>query len=122
MSEVIDALWAQAEPTSFLTREQFVRDLDGWDIEPVFIGGKLAFAALVRGAEFHFASFDTGAPITMGMIRSRLDPIIQRYGFVTTRTPKVGADRQHRFNLAFGFHVAGEDEFFIMYRLDKKCL
>lgn len=120
-TEVVDALWAQTEPVVFISREQWVRELADWDIEAVRIDGRLAFAALTRGPEFHFASFNTGAPITMGMIRSRLDPIIERHGFVTTRTPKDGADRQHRFNRAFGFLVSGESEFFIDYRLDKKC-
>jgi hypothetical protein len=119
--EVIDRLWAQAEPIVFISRDQFVRGLEGWDIEAVRIDGRLAFAALTNGPEFHFASFDTGAPVTMAMIRSRLDPIIERHGFVSTRTPKSGADRQHRFNRAFGFVATGEDEFFVHYRLDSKC-
>tara|TARA_R110000868_G_scaffold155074_2_gene381535 strand:- start:277 stop:642 length:366 start_codon:yes stop_codon:yes gene_type:complete len=118
---VLDLLWAQIEPTAYITRDQFARGLDEWEIEPVTINGELSFAALVRGAEFHFASFGTGARITMGMIRSRLAPIMDRHGFVTTRTPKAGADRQHRFNRAFGFQVECESEFFVHYRMDKKC-
>jgi hypothetical protein len=120
-SEVIDRLWEQVEPTVYITREQWVSGLADWDIEAVRIDGTLAFAALTRGPEFHFASFDTGTPISMSMIRSRLAPIIERHGFVTTRTPKEGADRQHRFNRAFGFHTTGEDEFFVHYRLNNKC-
>jgi hypothetical protein len=119
--DVIDRLWEQIEPVVYITREQFVRGLAEWDIEAIRIDGDLAFVALTKGPEFHFASFDTGAPISRAMIRSRLDPIIERHGFVMTRTPKEGADRQHRFNRAFGFHTTGENEFFIMYRLDKKC-
>jgi hypothetical protein len=119
--DVIDALWAQVEPISYITREQFVRDLEHWEIEAVHVDGQLAFAALTRGPEFHFAAFDTGAQITRTMIRERLDPIIATHGFVTTKTPKEGADRQHRFNRAFGFQAAGECEFFIHYRMDQKC-
>jgi hypothetical protein len=117
-ADVADGLWAQVEASVYITREQFLDGLAGWDIEPVRIDGKLAFVAMTKGHEFHFASFDTGATITLGMIRARLNPIIERYGFVTTRTPKQGADRQHRFNRAFGFHVIGEDDFFVEY---KKC-
>ena len=121
MTEVIDRLWGQIEPIVYITRGQFERVLTDWEIEPVAVNGELAFAALVKGPEFHFASFDTGAPITRGMIRSRLEPIMKRHGFVATRTPKTGADRQHRFNRAFGFQVFGEDEFFTHYRLERAC-
>lgn len=119
--DVIDALWEQIEPFAFLTREQFVSGLACWDIEPVVIDGQLAFATLTNGPEFHFASFDTGAPITRTMINSRLDAIIERHGFVTTRTPVEGAGRQHRLNKLLGFQVTGTSEFFVHYRRDKKC-
>lgn len=117
-TNVIDALWAQIEPTVFISRSEFAASLADWDVEAVEIDGELAFVTMTRGPEFHFAAFGTGAPISRTMIRARLDPIIARHGFVTTRTPKEGADRQHRFNRAFGFQVTGEDEFFVEY---KKC-
>lgn len=117
-TDVADALWAQIEPIVFIGRDEFVAGLAGWDVEPVRIDGALAFAALVRGPEFHFASFDTGATITRTMIRERLTPIIARHGFVTTRTPIDGADRQHRINRALGFRAVGDEEFFRIYRMD----
>lgn len=117
---MIDALWAQIEPTTFMTRGQFERGLDGWTIEAVEIDGELAFAALTHGPEFHFTSFGTGKPISMAMIRARLDPILARHGFVTTRTPK-SERRQQRFNRLLGFKVTGSDEFFLHFRLDQKC-
>jgi hypothetical protein len=103
----------------FISRAQWARGLADWDIEAVRLDGALAFAFLTRGPEFHFASFNTATPITRAMIRARLDPIIARHGFAITRTPKEGADRQHRFNRAFGFRVCGEDEFFTHYRIEK---
>ncbi len=120
MINVIDALWAQIEPIAFITREQFVHGLKEWDIETVEIGGELAFAALTKGPEFHFASFDTGAPITLRMIKARIDPLLDRYGFVTTMTPKDDS-RQHRFNRTFGFKKVGESEFFLHFRLERRC-
>lgn len=116
--DVLDRLWEQIEPTVFISKNEWLDGLVGWDIESVEIAGELAFAVLTNGPEFHFASFGTGVQISRAMIRARLDPIIARHGFVTTRTPKEGADRQHRFNLAFGFQVIDEDEFFVVY---KKC-
>lgn len=118
-ADVVDALWEQIEPTVFISRLEFVAGLADWDVEAVRVDDALAFVAMTKGPEFHFAAFGTGAPITMGMIRARLEPIIARHGFVTTQTPKEGADRQHRFNRAFGFHAISEDEFFVTYRMDK---
>lgn len=120
MTEVVDALWAQIELIVFITREQFTRALSEWEIEPVEIDGRLAFAAITKGPEFHFASFDTGASISLAMIRARIEPILDRHGFVTTRTPRSEA-RQHRFNKRFGFRITGADEFFTHFRMDRPC-
>lgn len=119
-TDVLDALWAEIEPIVFITKGQFSRGLDDWDVEVMRDGeGKPALVALTQGTEFHLASFGAGIPITRAMMRARLDPILERHGCVTTSTPKDGMDRQHRFNRAFGFKVAGESEFFVHYRLEQ---
>ncbi|MGD0109688.1 MAG: hypothetical protein ABSC06_37535 [Rhodopila sp.] len=118
--EVIDALWAQIEPFVYITRAQFASGLEQWDIEVVRTDdGRIAFVTLIQGPEFHFASFDTGTPVTRGLIRSLFAPILERHGYVTTRTPREGAERQHRFNRLLGFRVDGESEFLTHYRLDR---
>jgi hypothetical protein len=86
--DIIDALWAQIEPVVYITREQFASGLEQWDVEPVLVTpegvlghvGELAFVALTKGPEFHFASFGTGAAISLRMIRARLAQIIERRG------------------------------------------
>ena len=119
--EIIDALWKPIEPTVYITRDQFMRGLAEWDIHMVTINDHPSFITMTRGTEFHFTSLGTGAPITLAMIRGVLEPIIAAHGCVTTRTPKEGADRQHRFNRILGFRVVGEDEFHTHYRLDAPC-
>jgi hypothetical protein len=121
MIDVVEALWSQIEPAVFISREQFTRELEEWEIEPVEINGALAFAVLTKGPELHFASFGTGAPISLVMIKARIDPLLERYGFVTVRTPKNDV-RQHRFNKRFGFKQIGSDEFFTYFRMDRRCL
>lgn len=120
-AEVIDRLWRQTEPTVFITRAEFERGMAQWDIEPVRIDGELAFAGLTRGPEFHFASFGTARPISRAMIWDRLNPILAEHGYVLTKTPIDGADRQHRLNQRMGFKVVGQDEFYLFYRLEQKC-
>lgn len=117
-SEIVDRLWAVAEPNVFISKECFVNNLDGWEIEPVHIEGELAFATLTNGAAFHFQSFGTGKRISLSMIRDFLEKIIAVHGYATTKTPKEDA-RQHRFNLRFGFVVIGEDEYDIHYRIEQ---
>lgn len=120
MTAIIDRLWGQAEPKVFIGRDEFVRSLEGWQIEPVEIDGDLAYVTMTKGPEFHFTTFGQhrGTP---KMIRDAIQPIIDRHGFVRTRTPK-DADRQHRFNRLIGFVADGEDEFFIYYRMKKLTL
>jgi hypothetical protein len=115
---VIELMWRQAEPQVFITRDEFIKSLDGWEIEPIHVGDILGGAVLTRGPELHFATFGTKTSATMTIIRPRLEAIIAAHGFVRTRTPK-DATRQHRFNRLIGFEVEGEDEFYIHYRLEK---
>lgn len=117
---IIDRLWEQIEPTVFITKEQFAAGFKDWTIEMVEVDGVAAFVGLTNGPEFHYASFGIGARITRAMIWSRLNPILDKHGFVTTRTPKDDV-RQQRINRAQGFVEIGSDEFFITFRMDRKC-
>lgn len=112
-----DALWAQVEPQVFITREQFFAGLDGWDVNEIAVGGKPAFVTARRGPLFHFHSLDTGARISLRMIREFLAPIITDHGFAQTMTPKSDT-RQQRFNRKLGFAVVGEDEFHMIFRIN----
>lgn len=111
-----DALWAQVEPQVFITREQFFDGLKGWEMNEVAVDGKLAFVTARKGPLFHFTSFDTGARISLRMIRDFLAPIIAEYGYAETQTPKSDA-RQARFNRKLGFTVVGENEFHKTFRI-----
>lgn len=113
-----DRLWEKAAETLFISKEQFLRNLEGWDIEQVEIEGELAGVVLSKGAEIHFQSFGTGHPITGKMLWERLNKVIDQHGYAMTRTPKDDA-RQNRFNLRFGFKVVGEDEYDFLYRIDR---
>ena len=117
IADVIELLWRQAEPDVFITREEFVQGLEGWEIEPVLVDGEIMGAFVTKGPALHFSIFHATRPITMKTIRPRLEAIIAEHGFVTTRTPK-DAVRQHRFNRLMGFTPVGEDEFFVHYRLE----
>lgn len=114
---IADRLWEGASEVLFISKDEFLRRLDGWEIEPVEHDGELVFVFLTKGPEFHFQSFGKGQPISMKMIRERLQKIIDGHGYALTKTPKTDA-RQHIFNRAFGFYVAHEDEYDLHYRID----
>ena len=115
--DTVDLLWRSISKTLFISREQFVESLAGWEMETVTLDNCPAWVVLTKGPEFHFQSFTSQYPITMKMIRERLQKIIDEHGYALTRTPKSD-ERQHRFNLAFGFTVAGEDEYDRHYRIE----
>lgn len=117
-TDIRDRLWEQAEPHLFIAKDEFLKNLDGWEIKPVEVDGELAFATLVKGPAFHFQSFGTRHPISLRMIKEFLRTLIDQHGYATTKTPKEDT-RQHRFNRLLGFQAVGEDEFDIHYRIEK---
>ena len=114
--DLIEELWRRAAPAVFISREEFIANLEGCEIALVEHDGAPLAIRVVRGAEYHFVTLGTGKPIPLAVVRAELQPIIDAHGCVTTRTPK-DEPRQRRFNRAIGFEPVGEDEFFIHYRM-----
>lgn len=115
---LIDILWALKPELLFVTKEQFVAALDGWEIDPREIDGELAFIFLTKGPELHFTTLDTGRSMPKAMARDVLQRIIDRHGYVTVKTPKL-EERQQRFNRAIGFREVGEDHYDVHFRMDR---
>lgn len=101
-----------------MPKEQYLESLRAFDIEPVQRDGVLLGAVLRREDELHFVTFKNG-PIPRQVVREALAPQFEKYGYVTTRTPKVEA-RQHRFNRIVGFRQVGEDEYDILYKMRRE--
>lgn len=104
---IIDRLWEDCP--LFLTRSEFERTLDGWDIEEVRDDNGMA-VVVSKGAEFHFQILDHGFQVTREHLRRWPGALIAKYGYAVTRTPKDD-ERQIRFNRRLGFEVVGEDDF-----------
>ena len=117
--DLIDRLWEKASTVLFVTKEQFVASLDGWEIEPIEIDGVVAFAILTKGPELHYDSFGTGHPIPLKLFAKRIWGVVDKYGYLITRTPKEDI-RQQKINLRFGCVVTGEDEYDIHFRLERR--
>jgi hypothetical protein len=117
-AELRDKLWAVLEPRLFVTREQFDTNLKGWELEPVVIGGDLAFIVISKGPEFHYHSLGTGHGIPLQFARELTNRLIARHGYAETSTPKDDV-RQQRFNRRFGFVAVGDDGFDIRFRIER---
>jgi hypothetical protein len=114
-TELIDRLWSDSP--LFLTREEFGKTLEGWDLDPIEQDGQVAVVFVVKGPEFHFAKFDPLYQCTRDILRRYPGELIARHGYAITKTPKDDA-RQARFNERLGFYRIGEDEYDITFRID----
>lgn len=111
-----DRLWDQVEDALYITKEQWLASIEGWEITPHMQSGEVVGAVMVKGTELHFTNFGK-LRVRREDIRHYLEPIIEKHGSVTTRTPHH-MERQHRFNQMLGFVETGGDEFDIFYKLD----
>ena len=64
---IADLLWQRASEHLFVTREQYLAGLAGWDAARVEDGGELIAVTLTKGPEFHFMT--TGKPIPRRIVR-----------------------------------------------------
>ena len=118
MEDLLDRIWAQVEPTVYITKAEYLAGFEGWTVTPHEVGGVAVGAVLTNGPELHFITFGERWRLTRADIRHYLAPVLAREGCVTTKTPKDDT-RQQRFNRLIGFVDAGEDEFFLHMKLTK---
>lgn len=118
IADVVEKIWQQVNPATYVSRQEFVSGLEGWVITPRDIDGETIGATLVRGAEFHFVTFGLRKAFPSALIAECLQPIIDQHGFVVTRTPKEDV-RQRRFNTLIGFRVVSEDEYYVNFHLNQ---
>lgn len=108
------------EVTFGLDRGSVLESMLDWRFLPMYVDGRVCFALMVRGPEFHVLSLRTGAPFPMKLFRSMLDDLVQECGYACTRTPLHEA-KQHRVNAMLGLKIVKTDELDVYYRLDRTC-
>lgn len=120
-NDLIAIMWRAVESSVFISRQDFVDGLDGWEIAAKEIDGEMIGATLTKGPEFHFVTFGPKKAFPRALMRECVQPIIDRYGFVRTRTPSDDT-RQCRFNRAVGFTVESTDDYFTTFRMERLSL
>lgn len=113
-----DLLWSQAENRVYISKEQYLQSLDGWSRVEHEVSGEMVGVVLTRGPELHFVTFGKKWNLTRADIRNYLLPLLEKFGYVETKTPKDDV-RQRRFNRIVGFEESGEDEFFVHYKMKR---
>lgn len=117
--QVIDALWKASQGWPyFIAETAFKSAFEAWSMDVIERDGQTVFAAFRKGPDFHFASLKPGFTLTRKEIKAYLSRIVEEHGFARTRTPKADV-RQQRFNELVGFKRDGEDEFDIVYRIER---
>lgn len=117
-AEVVEKIWHKIEKDVFISHRDFLAGLEGCEVTPKEIDGEIIGATLTRGPDFHFITFGHRKSLPAALIADCLQPIIDEYGYVRTRTPKEDM-RQHRFNLLIGFDVQSSDEFYTYFRMER---
>ena len=102
----------------FISRREFVDGLNGWELDTKELNGEIVGATLVFGPEFHFIIFGPKKPLTRALMAECVQPIINKHGYVCTKTP-LDDVRQHRFNKLVGFVALSTDEFFTYFRMER---
>lgn len=116
--QLVDRMWAKAEPDLYIPKEVFVANLESWRLYDIMQDGKLVAIVAEKGPELHFQPGEEGVPISRRIVRQVLQNLIDKHGFAVTKTPHHQL-RQQRFNELVGFEVTGRDEYDVHYRITK---
>lgn len=108
-----DVVWEHVKYIVFCTADEFRKQLDGWEFEQ-----QTRLIRLNNGPEFHCIPLSDSRTYGREDVRACVQPLIDRYGYATTRTPKQYV-RQHRFNKMIGFVPYREDDHDIYYRIER---
>jgi len=115
----IDKMWDLVKDTLYVTKEQFVRSLDGWAIVPFHNDqGEMYGVVIHKGPSFHFMTFGVKWQLTKEIMRQFPGSLIDQYGYAETFTP-IEDERQHRFNRRVGFVEVKRDETYVYYKIER---
>jgi len=116
--EIPEALWRKASEQLYCSRDAFLAHLAEWKMTVLHVDNAPAFVVLEKGNEFHVDSLGTGKPFPMKAFLREVYRIAGEHGHAITRTPK-DTDKQHDVNARLGWTQVGEDDFDIIYRVEK---
>jgi len=90
-------------------------NLHGWDVKIATRTGEDVAICISKGPEFHFVPLVVGKAMSRKNIIEALEPIMNEYGYVTTRVPVC--EENHKLRLKLGFVKSWEDNDFSYWAL-----
>jgi hypothetical protein len=91
--------------------------LSDWKIQIAQRAGVDVAFVLTRGPEIHLLPLVPGKAMTRRNIMEFLGPLVDKFGYATTRTPLAETD--HRLRHVLGFHKTWQDEYFTYWAITK---
>jgi hypothetical protein len=91
--------------------------LDGWTVQTAQRAGEDAGFVVTNGPEIHFVAIDGKLVISRRNLIACLSPLLDAYGYVTTRVP--AAENDHKLREVLGFEHTWSDENFSYWALTK---
>lgn len=90
--------------------------LDGWTCHVAQKAGVDVAMVIVRGPEIHFASLTDSPAISRKNVREFMAPVIEEFGYCTTRVPIEITD--HKLRRMLGFTQTWADENYTFWYAD----
>ena len=116
---VVDKIWDELKDVLYISKEQYIKSLDGYAIVPEFNDdGQMIGAVIHKGPHFHFILFGIKWKLTKAMLAKWPGSLIEEYGYAETMTP-VEDTRQQRFNKRIGFVETKRDANYIYYKIER---
>lgn len=81
--------------------------LVGWTVRTVQRAGEDVGFTISRGPEIHFLPLVERRAMSRRNIIEHINPLLEQFGYATTRVPKTETD--HRLRTALGFEQTWED-------------
>jgi hypothetical protein len=117
LTQYDDLIWASVNDMLFCTKEEFLATLDESTVWPLIKDGVLLALRISDGPELHIVTTKT-RQFTMGDVREMLRPLIEKYSYATTCISRRDK-RQQRFVERIGFRRIKEDDYDVIYFIDK---
>ena len=91
--------------------------LSQWDIKKAYRDGQHVGYVIIKGCEIHMLSTNENKAMSRKNIKEFIEPLIESYGYCTTRVPIAETD--HKLREVLGFEHGWSDENFSYWSLTK---
>lgn len=116
--EILDPLISSIRRGTIHSRYEIIKALEDWEALPIYLDGEHVGGAITKGTEIHIALLPDWRPkgSARRLIRSFLEPLLERSGYLTTRVRR-GRASEIEFVQRVGFKPTWMDDQFQYFLL-----